>query len=116
MKQAIYLGKRSIEIRESAIPDCGDNDILVKNIRSSICGTDVAVYTHGPGTGHRVTIGGEFGHETVSRVVKTGRNITDISVGDRIYPYPLYAKNDTKRANLNMFSLCSAVSLYTSMR
>lgn len=98
MKQAIYLGKRNIEIRESAIPDCGDNDILVKNIRSSICGTDVAVYTHGPGTGHRVTIGGEFGHETVSRVVKTGRNITDISVGDRIYPYPLYAKNDTKRA------------------
>lgn len=98
MKQAVYLGKESIEIRDVPIPECGDDDILVKNIRSSICGTDVAVYSHGPGTGHRVTIGGEFGHETVSRVVKTGKNIADVKEGDRIYPYPLYAKNDTRRA------------------
>lgn len=33
---------------------------------SSICGTDVAFYTHGPNTGHRIAVGGEFGHETVS--------------------------------------------------
>ena len=98
MKSAIYLGKEQVEVRDVAMPVCGDNDILVKNIRSSICGTDVAVYRHGPATGHRVTVGGEFGHETVSRVVAVGRNITDVKVGDRIYPYPLYAKNDTSRA------------------
>ena len=98
MKQAVYLGKENIEIHEVPIPECGPDDILVRHIRSSICGTDVAVYTNGPGTGHRVTIGGEFGHETVSRVVKVGQNITDVKPGDRIYPYPLYAKNDTRRA------------------
>lgn len=51
-------------------PLVGDNDIVVKNIYSSICGTDVAAYFHGPGTGHKITVGGEFGHEMVSEIVK----------------------------------------------
>lgn len=40
MKSGIYLGKNSIEIRETDIPGTvGDNDVLIKNIYSSICGT-----------------------------------------------------------------------------
>lgn len=98
MKAGIYLGKENIELRELTLPEVGDNDVLVQNIYSSICGTDVAVFFHGPNTGHKVTVGGEFGHETVSRVVKVGKNVTDFSVGERVYPYPRYAKDDTKRA------------------
>lgn len=98
MKAGIYLGQQNIEIRELTIPEVGDRDVLIQNIYSSVCGTDVAVYKHGPNTGHKVDIGGEFGHETVSRVVKVGKDVTDFTVGERVYPYPLYAKNDTKRA------------------
>lgn len=98
MKAGIYLKKEQVEIRELPMPEVGDNDVLVQNLYSSICGTDVAVFTHGSNTGHKVTVGGEFGHETVSRVVKVGKNVTDFSVGERVYPYPLYAKGDTKRA------------------
>lgn len=43
MKAGIYLGKESIEIREVDLPEVGDNDVLVQNLYSSICGTDVAV-------------------------------------------------------------------------
>lgn len=98
MKAGIYLGKESVEIRELPMPEVGDNDVLIQNIYSGICGTDTAVYMHGPNTGHKVTVGGEFGHETVSRIVKVGRNVKDFSVGKRVYPYPLYAKDNTKRA------------------
>lgn len=56
------------------------------------------MFTHGPNTGHKVTVGGEFGHETISRVVKVGKNVKDFQVGERVYPYPRYAKDDTKRA------------------
>ncbi len=98
MKAGIYLGKENIEIQELELPEVGDKDVLVKNIYSSICGTDVAVYNHGPNTGHKVNVGGEFGHETVSRVVKVGKNVTDFAVGERVYPYPRYAKGDTRRA------------------
>lgn len=98
MKAGIYLGKEKIEIRELPLPEVGDDDVLIQNIYSSICGTDVAVFMHGPNTGHKVNVGGEFGHETISRVVKVGKNVKDFTVGERIYPYPRYAKNDTKRA------------------
>ncbi len=49
-------------------------------------------------TGHKVNVGGEFGHETISRIVKVGKEVKDFKVGDRVYPYPLYAKDDTSRA------------------
>ena len=98
MKAAIYMGKEQIEIRELPMPECGENDVIIENVYSSICGTDVAVFMHGPNTGHKITVGEEFGHETISRVVEVGKNVADFHVGDRVYPYPRYTKNDTKRA------------------
>lgn len=98
MKAGIYLGQERIEIRELPLPEVGEHDVLVQNLCSSICGTDVAVFTHGSNTGHKVTVGGEFGHETVSRVVSVGSRVTDFTVGERVYPYPRYAKDDTRQA------------------
>lgn len=98
MKSAIYLGQKTVEIRDVPIPAVGDNDVLIQNICSGICGTDVAVYMHGADTGHKVTVGGEFGHETVSRIAAVGKNVTDFQVGQRVYPCPLYAKDDPGRA------------------
>ena len=94
MKAAIYEGKQAVSIREVPTPVCGDNDVLLQNLYASICGTDVAVYTHGPGTGHKITVGGEFGHEVVSRVAAVGKNVKDF----RVYPYPLLVTGDTGRA------------------
>ena len=40
MKAGIYLGKEQVEIQELPMPEVGDNDVLVQNLYSSICGTD----------------------------------------------------------------------------
>lgn len=98
MRAAIYNGKRNVTLTELPTPKAGDNDIVVKNIYSSICGTDAAVYTQGPNTGHKIEVGSEFGHETISEVVDVGKNVKDIKVSDIVYPYPLLATGDTKRA------------------
>lgn len=98
MKSAIYLGKKKIEIKETPLPCLSDNDVLVKNIYSSICGTDVAVYQYGEHTGHRISVGEEFGHETISKIVAVGKDNTEFTIGERVYPYPLFATGDTKRA------------------
>lgn len=98
MKAAIYNGKKNVEIKKLETPHAGDNDIVIKNIYSSICGTDVAVYFYGANTGHKVDVGGEFGHETISQVVEVGKNVKDIKVGDIVYPYPREAKDDPHRA------------------
>lgn len=105
MIKAIYKGKKNVQLINDEIPKAGDNDIVIKNIYSSICGTDVAVYNHGNETGHKIDIGQEFGHETISRVIEVGKNVKGINVGETVYPYPLFAKNDTKRAGtLGAFS------------
>lgn len=98
MRAAIYLGKKNIKMGDLPIPIAGEHDIVIKNIYASICGTDVAVYNHGPGTGHRIDVGGEFGHEMVSRVVQVGKQVNGIRQGDRVYPYPRLAKGVPERA------------------
>ena len=71
---------------------------MLKTVYASVCGTDAAVWKHGPGTGHRITVGGEFGHEAVCRVAEVGTEVTDFQVGQRVYPYPLLVTGDTSRA------------------
>lgn len=98
MQAAIYNGRKSVSVQELEDPVCGEHDVIIKNLYASIYGTDVAVYQHGPDTGHRITVGGEFGHEVVSRVVAVGSAVKDISLGDIVYPYPRLAKGDPRRA------------------
>lgn len=98
MKAAIYRGVHNIDITNLPDYECGDDAVILKNIYSSICGTDVAVYNHGLGLGHKITVGGEFGHETICQVYAVGKNVTDFKVGDRVYPYPLLVTGDKSKA------------------
>ena len=98
MKAALYQGQGKIEMTTLPDPVCTDDGVILQNIYASICGTDVAVYTHGTGLGHKITIGGEFGHEVVCRIKEKGKNVQRLSVGDRVYPYPRLVTGDTKRA------------------
>lgn len=97
MRAAIYNGKHDVEVVELPTPVVGDDDVLIQNLHAGVCGSDVAVYLHGP-QAHRITVGSEFGHEMISRVAAVGRNVTDFHVGQRVYPYPLLARGDTARA------------------
>lgn len=97
MKGYIYNGTKNIEYKELSLEACGDCDIIIKNRYSGICGSDITSYKSS-GDFMRLYPGMEFGHETVSEVVEAGKNVEGISVGDRVFPYPLYAKDDTKRA------------------
>ena len=98
MRAAVYYGQKDVRIEDLETPRAGDHDIVIRNLYASICGTDVAVYMHGPNTGHRITVGSEFGHEMVSEVVQVGKNVERIQVGDLVYPYPRLAKGDPRRA------------------
>ena len=77
MKAALYQGQGKIEMTTLPDPVCTDDGVILQNIYASICGTDVAVYTHGTGLGHKITIGGEFGHEVVCRIKEKGKNTKD---------------------------------------
>ena len=98
MKGFIYNGPKDIELKEIPLPPCGDNDIIIKNLYSGICGSDITAYQH-DGASMRIFPGMEFGHEMVGEVVEAGKNVEGISVGERVYPYPLYCKDDRTRSS-----------------
>lgn len=97
MKAALYNGPHDVDLDEIPTPEPGDDDVLIRNIRSGICGSDVASWVRGPGA-HRLKLRSEFGHEMVSRVVKIGKNVKGFEVGQRVYPYPLLARGDISYA------------------
>lgn len=100
MRTALYYGKGNIDLTEKPKPQVGPNDVLIKNLNASICGTDVAVFQHGPGTGHKISVGEKFGHEMVSEVTAIGKNVKDFKVGQRVYPYPVYASGNASKAGV----------------
>ena len=100
-KAAIYYegGDHGIvKIEERQLPDqVGDNDVVVKNLIATICGADARCYRDGGGQAHMIWDGYEFGHEMVSEVVEVGKNVTDVKVGDWIFPNMGHAYHDHHR-------------------
>lgn len=97
MKAAIYKDVRNVTVEELPDPIGGDNDVIIRNLVSGICGSDIAAYNHG---GEKVMIwkNSEFGHEMISEIIEVGCNVKEFQVGDRVYPYPAFAKGDLMRS------------------
>lgn len=97
MKAAIYNGPHDVTVTELPTPEVGPNDLLLRNLHAGICGSDVSAFLHGPQS-HKISETSEFGHEVVSEVVAVGSGVSRFVVGERVYPYPLLAKDDPSRA------------------
>ena len=71
MKANYFLGNGQFGLREEAVPELGENDVLVKVAACGICGTDVHIY-HGDKGSAEVHPPVVLGHELSGTVVKTG--------------------------------------------
>ena len=95
-KAAIYRGPGSVDVVELPYPACGADDVVVRNLLTGVCGSDVAAYRHG-GDDHMIWKDHEFGHESIAEVVEIGRNVTGLSLGDRVFPNQGKALRDMSR-------------------
>lgn len=91
MKAAIYKGPNGISIVDKEVPAIGSKDVLVKNLRAGICGTDINIVKEGSFNG--ISMGAEFGHEMAGEVVQVGREVSpDIKPGMIVGINPITAK------------------------
>jgi threonine dehydrogenase-like Zn-dependent dehydrogenase len=95
-KAAIYRGIGSVDVVDFPYPGCGDDDVIVKNLLTGVCGSDVSAYKHG-GDEHMIWKDHEFGHEAVSEVVEMGKNVRDLKLGDHVFVNQGKALRDMKR-------------------
>jgi threonine dehydrogenase-like Zn-dependent dehydrogenase len=102
MKAGIYQagmffhGKLEAEVQEIPVPKVGPKDVLVRTVRSSICGSDVSGMGPAPGK--------EFGHETAGYAAKIGKEVTDFKEGDRVWCHPNWIMPPMQQCQLGGFS------------
>lgn len=117
MKAAIYRGVENVTVDEVPMPECGDHDVILKNVRASICGTDIGAYYHG-GNDAGIFPGHTFGHEMASVVYKKGALVDDsIKIGMRVFPNPTLSKRpDSGLSSLEICDECGAFSQYVQIQ
>ncbi len=79
MKAVVLVEPKKYEIRDLPIPEIKDDEILVQVLTSGICVNDVRDYNGAKWSYPRIG-----GHEYCARVVKTGKDVDLINVGDKV--------------------------------
>ncbi|MFP4383227.1 MAG: L-threonine 3-dehydrogenase [Spirochaetia bacterium] len=67
---------------EVPVPEIGINDVLVRILKTSICGTDVHIYNWDAWAQKTIKTPMVIGHEWVGIIEKLGSNVHDFKVGD----------------------------------
>ena len=84
--RALVKSKREpgLWLGEVDVPRIGINDVLIKVLRTGICGTDVHIYKWNEWAQETIPVPMTIGHEFVGRIVETGSNVVDFFPGDLV--------------------------------
>ncbi len=63
-------------------PEIGINDVLIRVLKTGICGTDVHIYNWDAWAQSTIKIPTVLGHEIVGEIVEVGSNVNDFHAGD----------------------------------
>lgn len=63
-------------------PTIGINDVLIKVLRTGICGTDLHIYNWDEWSQRTIPVPLVIGHEFVGQIVATGSNVIDFHAGE----------------------------------
>ena len=81
VKTEAGVGLRLMEI---PIPEPGSNEVLIKIVKTAICGTDVHIYNWDPWARKTIQVPLTIGHEFVGIVAAVGSNVHDFHPGDLV--------------------------------
>ncbi|MFZ0566068.1 MAG: L-threonine 3-dehydrogenase [Chlamydiales bacterium] len=71
-------------MEERPVPEIGDNDLLIKVDKSSICGTDIHIYLWDEWASKTLPVPSIIGHEFIGKVAAKGKHVSGFNEGDRI--------------------------------
>jgi threonine 3-dehydrogenase len=71
-------------LEEVPVPEVGINDVLIKIIKTAICGTDVHIYEWNEWARDTIPVPMPIGHEFVGHVAEIGSNVHDFHIGDLV--------------------------------
>jgi propanol-preferring alcohol dehydrogenase len=109
MKAVRFIGvNQPLEMQEIPIPDIGERDILVKVKAAGICHSD-AHYRAGISPVQPVPL--TLGHEVSGVVEKTGSQVTNVMIGDRVCLHYNISCGDCYHCSTGNDQFCEKVSM-----
>ena len=95
-RAAIFREAGRVDVVDLPYPQCGADDVIVRNLITGVCGSDVSAYRHG-GDAHMIWKDHEFGHEAISEVVEIGAAVKGLKLGDHVFANQGKALRDMNR-------------------
>jgi threonine 3-dehydrogenase len=71
-------------IEGAPIPEIGPNDVLIRIVKSAICGTDLHIYKWDAWASKTIPVPMIVGHEYVGVVEQMGSEVTHLKIGQRV--------------------------------
>ncbi len=75
--------RQGIWMTQAPVPEIGPDDVLIKINKTGICGTDIHIWNWDEWAAVTVPVPMITGHEFAGEIVEVGRNVTDLSIGQR---------------------------------
>ena len=69
-------------VADVPIPQIGRDDVLIRVLRTGVCGTDLHIYSWDAWAQANVPVPQVIGHEFVGEIMAAGADVDDLSVGD----------------------------------
>ncbi len=76
--------ERGIWMEEIDTPEVGHNDVLIKILRTAICGTDIHIFKWDDWAKATIPVPIAVGHEFCGEIVEMGIEVRGFEVGDRV--------------------------------
>ena len=76
--------EKGLWIKKVPIPAIGQNDVLIKINKTSICGTDVHIYNWDAWAQKTISLNITIGHEFVGEIAAMGDNVQGFMIGERV--------------------------------
>jgi threonine 3-dehydrogenase len=74
--------ERGLWVGDVPVPEPGINDVMIKVLKTGICGTDLHIYEWDDWARATIPVPLVIGHEFVGEVVKVGSNVNDFHAGE----------------------------------
>jgi threonine 3-dehydrogenase len=71
-------------LEDVPVPAIGRDDVLVRVLRTGVCGTDVHIHSWNAWAKSKVTVPLVIGHEFVGEIVELGADVHELEVGDLV--------------------------------
>jgi threonine 3-dehydrogenase len=76
--------KPGLWLEDIAEPTIGINDVLIRVLRTGICGSDIHIYDWNEWAQQTIPVPMAIGHEFVGEVVRSGSNVADFQAGELV--------------------------------